>query len=197
MIRIAAVFFLLLGISACTEALVYGERTGVNLAIRSDPAEAAPLEVNAGLQRRVVAHVPPSQRDANGRPTGEGVNMFSRFDLQREAGQNAFGGNVRIGTSFASGRAATAIAGKPKVVAAVTHAPVFTAVTVPAEVDVSAKLLDYTAANPTNLETYLNLALQHGLSIALGDTSMTRAIGTIVAPENAGGNKRIAEFLKL
>ncbi|HBT02530.1 MAG TPA: hypothetical protein DEB47_22385 [Citreicella sp.] len=198
MSRSAAVSALLFGLGACSDGLVYGERSGFNLAIRSDPAASAPIEVNSGLQRRVVVSIPPSGQDAAGRPAGEGVNMFSRFDVRRVAGDGDtdLGGKVRISTSFVSGSAAKAIAAKPEIVGEVIKAPVFTAVTAPAEVEVARRLLDYTAG-PGNAERYLELARAEGLAISPGAEAVTRAVGTVLSPANAAGNRVIAERLNL
>lgn len=105
------------GLAGCTEiqdrALVYGERSGVNIALRSDPAKALPVEVNAGVQRRVTTLVPPQQRNGAGRPIDEAVNMISSFDLKydnADASQGLFGGKTRIASIFTTGAAAEALA---------------------------------------------------------------------------------------
>ncbi len=104
-------------LSNCTDiqdrALVYGERSGVNIALRSDPAKALPVEVNAGVQRRVTTLVPPKERNSNGRPTDEAVSLVSTFDLtynNADAQNGLFGGTTRIASIFTSGTAATALA---------------------------------------------------------------------------------------
>lgn len=101
-------------LSGCADqdrALVYGERSGVNLALRSDPAKALPVEVNAGVQRRVTTLVPATSRDPNTRrPTGEAVSLISSFDLDYTppAEQSSlFGGRTKIATVFSTGDAAT------------------------------------------------------------------------------------------
>ncbi|NOD77378.1 MULTISPECIES: hypothetical protein [unclassified Ruegeria] len=106
-----------LSLSNCTDiqdrALVYGERSGVNIALRSDPAKALPVEVNAGVQRRVTTLVPPKARNNNGRPTDEAVSLVSTFDLtynNADAENGLFGGTTRIASIFSSGTAATALA---------------------------------------------------------------------------------------
>ncbi|WP_299894163.1 hypothetical protein [uncultured Ruegeria sp.] len=104
-------------LSNCTEvqdrALVYGERSGVNIALRSDPAKALPVEVNAGVQRRVTTLVPPKSRNNNRRPTDEAVSLVSTFDLtynNADAQKGLFGGTTRIASIFTTGTAATALA---------------------------------------------------------------------------------------
>ncbi len=104
-------------VSNCTDiqdrALVYGERSGVNIALRSDPAKALPLEVNAGVQRRVTTLVPPKERNDNRRPTDEAVSLVSTFDLtynNANIEEGLFGGTTRIASIFTSGSAATALA---------------------------------------------------------------------------------------
>jgi len=153
-------------LAACDRGLVYGERTGVNLAVRADPANSAPLEVNAGLQRRVVSSVPPQGQPGGPTAAGEAVNMVSRFDLERAPGQaGPFSAKVRIGTSFASGAAATAIAGKPEVVRAITKAPDVTLSSAPDEREIVAKLFEFTGRSVANVERYLEVATARGLSI--------------------------------
>lgn len=115
-----AFFMLTLGglcLSSCTEiqdrALVYGERSGVNIALRSDPAKALPVEVNAGVQRRVTTLVPPKSRNDKRRPTDEAVSLVSTFDLtynNADAQKGLFGGTTRIASIFTTGTAATALA---------------------------------------------------------------------------------------
>ena len=83
---IAGLALALVFVSGCERALVFADRTGVNLAVRSDMAEGSPLEVNAGLKRRVVGFVPAKGESEDGRPSGEAVNMVSRFDLKRTKG---------------------------------------------------------------------------------------------------------------
>lgn len=103
--------FALVGCADQDRALVYGERSGVNIALRSDPAKALPLEVNAGVQRRVTTLVPATSRDPNTRrPTGEAVSLVSSFDLNYTppAEQSSlFGGRTKIATIFTTGDAAS------------------------------------------------------------------------------------------
>jgi hypothetical protein len=72
-------------VAGCTwiqdRSLVYGERSGVNIALRSDPAKALPVEVNAGIQRRVTTLVPTISRNQNKRPNDEAVSLVSTFGL--------------------------------------------------------------------------------------------------------------------
>ncbi|WP_299410715.1 hypothetical protein [uncultured Roseobacter sp.] len=198
-ICLLALGVLLMGCS--NDALVYGERSGFNLAIRSDTAESAPVEVNAGLQRRVVSFVPPSNRDSEGNARGEGVTMISRFDLRRTPGQSGlFGDEVRIRTSFLSGRAATRedIA-TPKVVAQVVKAPSFSLSSDAPTSSAQQLLIQYIGSEPNspNLQRYLNLAEQRGLSIPAGPSTSIRALGAISAPANAAANRQIAIDLGL
>ncbi|WP_298847522.1 hypothetical protein [uncultured Ruegeria sp.] len=105
------------GLAGCTEvqdrALVYGERSGVNIALRSDPAKALPVEVNAGVQRRVTTLVPPQKRNDAGRPIDEAVNMISSFDLKYDnagGSEGLFAGTTAIASIFTTGAAADALA---------------------------------------------------------------------------------------
>lgn len=94
-------------------SLVYGERSGVNIALRSDPAKALPVEVNAGVQRRVTTLVPPISRNQNKRPNDEAVSLVSTFDLtydNADASKGLFGGRTRIASIFTTGSAATELA---------------------------------------------------------------------------------------
>lgn len=182
----------------CERALVYGDRSGFNLAIRSDPAESAPLEVNGGLQRRVIGFVPASESDQNAPAKGEAVNMFSRFDLKQDRNSgSAFGGKLTIGTAFASGRAALNIADNPQVVAAITGSPEFTLTDVPEDRVVIRKLIDFVGKSPDNARKYLELAKAHGLTIAPGATTNTQALGVIRDDAYRETNKLIADELNL
>ncbi|MEX0340915.1 MAG: hypothetical protein AB3N11_17975 [Arenibacterium sp.] len=195
-------FALGLCLMACTnDALVYGERTGFNLAVRSDTAESAPIEVNAGIQRRVVSFVPPSERDSAGNAKGEGVTMISRFDLRRTPGQSGpFSHKVRIRTSFLSGEAATRedIA-TPKVVAEVVKPPSFSLASDAPTSTAQELLIQYVGASPNspNIQTYLNMAEQRGLIIPALPSPSMRALGAISEPANAAANRQIAIDLGL
>lgn len=185
-------------VSGCERALVYGDRSGFNLAIRSDPAESAPLEVNAGLQRRVIGFVPASESDQNAPAKGEAVNMFSRFDLKQHRDSNTvFGGKLTIGTAFASGQAALYVAEKPEVVAAITGSPEFTLTDVPEDRGVANKLYTFASSSADNARKYLELAAARGLIVSPGLTLNAQAVGTITNPKNSEGNKLIANELNL
>lgn len=183
--------------AACDKALVYGDRTGFNLAIRTDAAEGHPLEVNAGLQRRVVGYVPPRKRDGSGAPVGEAVNMVSKFDLQRTAG--ATGGlddTITIRAAFASGQAAIKAAKEPAAVARIAKGPEITLSADPGDKAVRNKLWRFIVPEQ-NLATYLALARQQGLTVADAGTPRDSAMITIGNPANAAGNRRIAAALNL
>ncbi len=191
-----------LSLIACSnDGLVYGERSGFNLAIRTDTAESAPLEVNAGLQRRVVSFVPPSERDEEGKAKGEGVTMISRFDLRRTPGQaGPFSDTVRVRTSFLSGQAATrADVATPKVVAEVVKPPSFSLASDDPTSSAQQLLIQYVGADPNspNIQTYLALADQRGLTIPALPSPSQRALGAITAPSNAAANRQIAIDLGL
>ena len=67
-------------VAGCGRTLVFAEREGVNFAVRANPSATPPLGVNFGLERVVATVVPPaSQQD--GKPGGEGVNMFAAFQI--------------------------------------------------------------------------------------------------------------------
>lgn len=117
---------LLVCMSGCSDALIYGERTSFNLAISVNDNAALPLSVNAGLQRIVVNFAPPLGGDAtSGNATsarGEAVSSISGFDLgYDEAAGSPLDGTLTIRTKFASGEAAVTASGKPAAVAAIVN----------------------------------------------------------------------------
>jgi hypothetical protein len=74
--------------------------------------------VNFGLERVVATIVPPAgQKD--GKPAGEAVNMFGEFQIDSTGidVKKPLDVNLVINTQFASGDAATKVAGKPAIVA--------------------------------------------------------------------------------
>ena len=101
----------LLTITGCTDALVYGESSGANLAITVDPAKSQPLEVNFGAKRSVVGIVPPLDKNEDtDKPAGEAISMFSHFSLNYEENESdPFRGKLTVRSAFASGMAARAI----------------------------------------------------------------------------------------
>ncbi|HMD65446.1 MAG TPA: hypothetical protein VKG22_02195 [Stellaceae bacterium] len=113
----ACALTLLFLVAGCGRTLVFGERDGFNFAIRADSASQPPLEVNFGLDRTVGTIIPPAAQ-VDGRPAGEGVNMFAGFQIDRDdtGTPTLFGVKIRVGTQFASGEAAKKVAGDPEVV---------------------------------------------------------------------------------
>ncbi len=81
--------FILVIVSGCGQTLVFAERDGVNLAVRTDATASVPLEINFGLNRVVGSIVPPvsqtatQQSQPSVRPRGEAVNMFAGFQVDR------------------------------------------------------------------------------------------------------------------
>jgi hypothetical protein len=111
--------FLLTG---CSRTLVFVERTGINLGIFVKPNESTPLVVNFGLDRKVGSIVPATGEATQQGTNGEAVNMYAGFRAAYDpkvvgTDVQPFGGDLRIRTQFASGAAATAVAGDPAVVA--------------------------------------------------------------------------------
>ncbi|NBC13331.1 MAG: hypothetical protein GVY09_08295 [Gammaproteobacteria bacterium] len=107
-----------LGVAGCSDALVYGERTGFNMSLSVDPTRSLPLEANAGLRRSVVSFIPAqggAPEDDDGRPqaSGQAVNMVSAFDLRYDDDASVFGGSLIIRSSFAAGDAAIALTKPP------------------------------------------------------------------------------------
>lgn len=108
----------LLLLAGCGQTLAFAERDGVNFSLRADGAVRPPLEINFGLNRNVGSVVPPTA-EASGRPRGEAVNMFAGFQVERFGTTQIIGPlniDLRIGTQFASGAAALAVANNPAVV---------------------------------------------------------------------------------
>jgi len=117
-------------LSGCGKTLMFGERSGLNLAIRVDPAGQPPVMLNLGLNRTVGTIVPPATQSRDNRPSGDAISMFSGFQVESfsdpvqitpatvaRATGNPFSVDLLIGTQFASGAAAMAVAeGDPEVV---------------------------------------------------------------------------------
>lgn len=189
-------------LGACEKTLVYGERSGFNLALRSDAAAAVPIEVNAGLQRRVVGLIPGAGEVEDGRPSGEAVNMVSRFDIDYADSENdLFGGRLKVSSAFASGGAATAVAGNVKVVEAIVGPLGFRVADDPLAREANLALTNHIAADlddgADNRTAYLALAKALDLRLADGPTPTARAVKTIDDPANARGNIEIARLLGL
>ncbi|MEP5730836.1 MAG: hypothetical protein ABJL67_15870 [Sulfitobacter sp.] len=146
-------------LGACTDTLVYGERTGLNIAIRTDAAEGHPLEVNTGLQRRIVGYVPP--RNEAG---GEAVNMISAFNLTREDGEdkNPLNNKVTIETAFASGAAATVVGNDTKSVKAIFNRPGVTASPNIADQQLSPKIITWVGQDEKRARRYLDFLNNSG-----------------------------------
>ena len=107
-------------VGGCGRTLVFAESDGVNLAIRTNPSSDTPVEVNFGLNRTVGTIVPPAGQKS-GKPDGEAVNMFAGFQVDNTLDVKKVNADLQIDTQFASGRAAIAVAGQPKVVAQIVN----------------------------------------------------------------------------
>lgn len=181
-------------VSACTDALVYGDRTGFNLAVRTDATDGHPLEVNAGLQRRIAGFVPAKQIQ-DGVATGEAANMMSSQNVAREAGEGlGLGDTITINNTFVSGPAAVEASGNKESVKAIFNAPGLRVSDKREDVDAMNALLRYTAASEANRADYLQKARVLGLKVGSGD-SQTVAKQAILDPANAAGNRAIAQTL--
>jgi hypothetical protein len=109
-------------VSGCGRTLVFGERDGVNLAIRADATSSPPIQANFGLNRTVGTIVPSVGQTKDGAPKGEAVSMFSGFQVDNTINvQKSVDADLQVDTQFASGKAAIAIADKPSVVARVVN----------------------------------------------------------------------------
>ncbi len=119
---------LTIALGGCGKTLVFGERSGVNIALRVNADRPPPVEVNFGLDRLVGVIVPPTRYSRNNDPSGDAVSMFSGFQVESfenpiefksisESGSPLSKVDVLIGTQFASGAAAVEVAkGDPDVV---------------------------------------------------------------------------------
>ncbi|WP_299212029.1 hypothetical protein [uncultured Tateyamaria sp.] len=143
--------------SACSDTLVYGERSGVNIAIRSDGAEGQPLEINTGLERHVMGYVPP--RDPAG---GEAVSMIASFDLKRKAGSTRFEDKVGIKTVFVSGAAANSLGGNNAGVKAILDRPGVTASSAPSDQSNTGKILRWVSSDKAKAAEYLAFIDRYG-----------------------------------
>lgn len=113
-------------LAACGDTLVYGERTGFNLAVEVNQDPSTPVNVNLGLHRTVVGVVPPvdtesEEQQGESRPSGEAVSMISGFDLSNEDKTNQLDPELQIRTQFASGEAAVEVSGNDLAVAAIAR----------------------------------------------------------------------------
>lgn len=119
-LRQIATFFAMVGVAAsatgCGRTLVFAERDGVNLAVRTT-GTTPPLEVNFGLNRTIATIVPPAGEKSRN-PNGDAVSMFAGFQVDNTfTPKTALDADMQIDTQFASGKAATAVASKPSIVA--------------------------------------------------------------------------------
>lgn len=113
-------------VTGCGKTLVFAERDGVNLAIRSNASSTPPLEVNFGLNRTIATIVPPTG-ESNGKPDGDAVSMFAGFQVDNTiVPTKPLDADLKISTQFASGKAATTVATQPKVVAQIVNARTLT-----------------------------------------------------------------------
>lgn len=196
-LSIALLNALLFSAAGCTKTLVYGERSGFNLSIIADPAQSLPIQVNGGLQRRVVGIIPGSKdADENG-AKGEAVNMFSRFDLDYdENSESVFRGDLTVNSAFASGAAALAIADKEQIVAALVGRKF--SFDDDAEIKAAQQaLINYVGPSEDNSKIYLGVAELQGLAIPTEGDVNSRAIRGVLQPTNRSANVKIARALNL
>lgn len=103
-------------LAGCGRTLVFMERDGVNLAVRTT-GTTPPLEINFGLNRTIATIVPPAG-EKSGNPSGDAVSMFAGFQVDNTfVPKTALDADLQVDTQFASGKAAIAVAGKPSIVA--------------------------------------------------------------------------------
>jgi hypothetical protein len=164
-----------LPLAACSSNVIFLERSGFNLAVNVNDDPTTPVEVNAGLNRTIVALVPPSGgQDANKTPEGEAVNLLSGYDLQyNKSTTSALQGKLTIRTQFASGAAALAASTDAKAVAKVVTAQSGNFV----YDDAAKKLRAYWKPDGTTINVQNQTALtgwmqNHGLSTDGGSITM-------------------------
>ncbi|MGH6892157.1 MAG: hypothetical protein ACREEP_07855 [Dongiaceae bacterium] len=109
---------LLTGLSAgCQNTLFYGEKTAFSMAIHLNDNPQTPVEVNMGLKRQVGEVAPPvatQEEEGKDVAVGESVSSLSGFRLRYEENPtNVLLGDLYIRTQFATGIAATILAGDP------------------------------------------------------------------------------------
>jgi hypothetical protein len=107
-------------VAGCGKTLAFVERDGVNLAIRANASSSPPIEVNFGLNRTIATIVPPTGENGN-KPSGEAVSMFAGFQVDNTLDPSKVAGDLQIVTQFASGAAATSVAGNPPVVGRIVN----------------------------------------------------------------------------
>lgn len=117
--------------AACSDALVFADRSSIEVAsVRLNDDVAEPIRVNIGFDRQLVTNAPAlggtieatnEHGDKVKAANGEAINLFSTFRAKVEpeivGGEPTSTNQLKVHTRFASGAAATAIAGKPEVVA--------------------------------------------------------------------------------
>jgi hypothetical protein len=110
-------------IGGCGKTLVFAERDGVNFAVRANASSTPPIEANFGLNRTIATIVPPAgEVSGSNRPDGDAVSMFAGFQIDNTLDPKApLKADLEISTQFASGEAAKAVAGNPKVVATIVN----------------------------------------------------------------------------
>lgn len=184
--------FLILG--ACGDTLVFGERTGFNLAVRTDAAEGLPLEVNAGLQRRVLGLVPDTSEEGG----GEAVNMVSAFNLQR-SGDDAtpLSNTLVIESSFASGQAAIEASESTGAIEAIFDLPGVTASQKPPDISATGKILDWLNEDMTRATEYNDFLRSSGVQVQDGPSAFATATKMAVDSNNAAINLRFVSEKKL
>ncbi|MBW4707095.1 hypothetical protein KX928_04765 [Roseobacter sp. YSTF-M11] len=185
-------------ISACSDTLVYGERTGLNIAIRTDAPQGQPLEVNTGLQRRVVGYVPPRNPEGS-----EAVNMLSSFNLKRtpDSNNNPLLAKVTIETSFASGKAAVSAGGNNEAVQAIFERSGVAAPAARSDQQNSAKIRDWFISEPatTNAKAleYLNFLQRFGGTFESEGADLPRVYQAVSDGKNAALNAQFITLKKL
>lgn len=110
-IVLAALILASLSLVGCDRHMVFAERTGVNMLVSVGQDVDRPLNVNAGVERRILAFSPPTKGFTytdNGRKQakGDAASLLSGFEMQYKKGSDPFDGEVSVSTQFASGMAA-------------------------------------------------------------------------------------------
>jgi hypothetical protein len=119
--RLQAIRSIALGIAmvvtqaSCERTLVFTEQSAFKLGIEVNNDPTTPVEVTAGLKRRVLSVAPPKEPERNDQDgqtqvEGDAVSMLSGFNLGYEPADSPLTGTLEIRSQFASGAAATILA---------------------------------------------------------------------------------------
>ena len=171
-----------LALSACSEALIYGESTSFSVAsVKLNDNVAEPIGVNVGLKRTVAALAPSGEN-------GDSVNMVAGFALDHTDG--GWFGVLNIRTEFASGEAGKDLAeNNPKAAARIMN-------------------LSLNGPDPAALDARKKVAIAHitqhkdaaeiaviAKALELRDGSDFRSIIDVIDRSDESGYERISQII--